>query len=265
MKILFHDVDGCLNTEDGLELPHREAPLGDYQKQQLAELGRCLDKSNVDMMVVNTGRSLKDTQAIADAVQSRKLAYIIAEHGAVIQHTESRDLVDWNMSDTDPLVGINNLISWYHNEGKNILGKNIQKHIEELDKLANLTIVVPKDMDSDEMFAEVQKLIDKNSPFEHADFVFNHSKTDGFVDVMSPIDKGDGLCFIKELVEATDIQTISVGNGLNDLPMMMKTDLCICPSNSEPELIEYCRKRESVISEHAYIDATINWLEGQQG
>lgn len=263
MKILFHDVDGCLNTEDGLELPHKGATLSEYQAQRLAELGRSLDKSSIDMMVINTGRSLQDTQAIADAIQSDKLAYIIAEHGAVIHHTVSRSLINWNLADADPLVGINNLISWYHSEGKNILSDNIQKHIEELDKIANLTIVVPEGMDSDLMFAEVNKLIDKNSPFDHSDFVFNHSKTDGYVDVMSPIDKGDGLCFIKDLVDATEVQTISVGNGLNDLPMMKKTDLCICPANSEPELIEFCQTRESIISEHAYIDATLNWLKTQ--
>lgn len=263
MKILFHDVDGCLNTEDGAELPHRDSALSEPQAQRLAELGRSLDTSSIDMMVINTGRSLPDTQAIADAVQSDKLAYIIAEHGAVIHHNESRSLIDWNLAETDPLIGINHLISWYHSEGKNILSENIQNHIEELDKIANLTIVIPEGMDSDSMFAEVKTLIEKHSPFDHTDFVFNHSKTDGYVDVMSLIDKGDGLCFIKELVEATEVQTISVGNGLNDLPMMMKTDLCICPANSELELIKFCQTRNSIISEHAYIDATLNWLKTQ--
>ena len=38
-KILFHDVDGCLNTPDGASLPFEAAQLQPIQRNALGQLG----------------------------------------------------------------------------------------------------------------------------------------------------------------------------------------------------------------------------------
>lgn len=264
MNILFHDVDGCLNTEDGKELPHSDKTLSSDQLVKLEELGQALDASdNVDMMIINTGRALVDTLPVAHAIKSQKLTYIIAEHGAVIHDCSTNSLVEWNTTDdgsADPLIKVNALISWFNSDGQAYFEQAIGQAIHTLDKIANLTLCVPEGVDSDGMFETVQNVIKNDSPFDHADFVYHHSKTDGYIDIMSNIDKGDGVNFIKKHVNADDVTTIAVGNGLNDMPMMSVVDLCICPANSEPELLEYCQSRNSFISEYGYAGATIHWL-----
>ena len=51
-KILFHDVDGCLNTPDGASLPFEAAQLQPIQRNALSQLGEVLDKSDIDVMFV---------------------------------------------------------------------------------------------------------------------------------------------------------------------------------------------------------------------
>ena len=89
-KILFHDVDGCLNTPDGASLPFEAAQLQPIQRNALSQLGEVLDKSDIDVMVLNTGRSIAASIFLAEAINSQKLKYIVAEHGAAGKWVRSR-------------------------------------------------------------------------------------------------------------------------------------------------------------------------------
>ncbi len=107
-----------------------------------------------------------------------------------------------------------------------------------------------------------------DSPFNIDDLVFHHNDTDGYVDVMGPLDKGDGVELITSLFSSTQvpsaaINTIAVGNGLNDMPMLQAAEIPVCPANAEPEVKAYCRNHPGVVSDYEFIHATLDWLETQ--
>ena len=84
MEILFHDVDGCLNADSSADIPRGGDSFTPEQLRKLAQLGRSLDASSVDLMAINTGRSMADTVDLVAAINSTKLGYLVAEHGAEV-------------------------------------------------------------------------------------------------------------------------------------------------------------------------------------
>ena len=79
---------------------------------------------------------------------------------------------------------------------------------------------------------------------------------------MSSIDKADGIRRVTSAVQpAEPIHTIAVGNGLNDLPMLEAADTPLCPANADATVIQACA--HGVVSPHAYVDATIAWLDSR--
>ena len=273
MEILFHDVDGCLNSIDGADVPRVGQTFNQDQLIAYQSLGLAIDRSCIDLMVINTGRSLQDTTLLADTIKSNKLRYLIAEHGAVIFDIDKNESVQWNHAaksgKADPIKQIQAFMQWFSNSGHALLTQRLGTALTINSKEANLTLEIPSSVDCDHVFDLVQQLVKNDSPFESEEFVFHNSPADGFIDVMSTIDKGDGIDIICELVSQhsaspPDIKTIAIGNGLNDLPMLARADLCLCPANSEKEVIEHCRQSNGIVSEHNYIEATLAWLEAHQ-
>lgn len=271
MKILFHDVDGCLNAPDGVGIPRTNQMFSAQQSEFLQALGVALDASTVDLMVVNTGRSLEETIILVDAIKSTKLKFLIAEHGAVIFDVDNDQPLKWNSTNhatkySDSIEHILVFMQWYKETGHSLLIKKLGTDLAILDKVANLTLEIPPSMDCHHVFEQVQQLVRDDSPFEYEDFVFHNSVSDGFVDVMSKIDKGDGIEIICNHLGKPHATTIAVGNGLNDLPMLEKADICLCPSNSEPEVKEFCQRASGITSDYSFIEATLNWLtQNKQG
>jgi len=83
MKIIFHDVDGCLNADGDTPIPIGGEQFSPNQTTKLKELGRKLDDSSIDQLVINTGRSMAETLPIVEIIASDKLQYVVAEHGAI--------------------------------------------------------------------------------------------------------------------------------------------------------------------------------------
>ncbi|MDB4223058.1 HAD hydrolase family protein [Granulosicoccus sp.] len=269
MKIIFHDVDGCLNAPDGAEIPRNNQHFSAQQSQLLQALGKALDASMIDIMVINTGRSLEDTKALVNAISSNKLKYLIAEHGAVIFDIDNDQALIWQSTrhasnKKDPLEQILAFMQWYKETGGSILTDRLGTSLVIDEKVANLTLKVPPSVDCHHVFEQLQQLVRDDSPFEHEDLVFHNSVADGFVDVMSKIDKGDGIEIICHQLRKPEATIIAVGNGLNDIPMFEKAHICLCPANSEPDVKDYCQKSAGIISEYTFIEATLNWLSGTQ-
>ncbi|MFT4726365.1 MAG: hydroxymethylpyrimidine pyrophosphatase-like HAD family hydrolase [Granulosicoccus sp.] len=269
MKILFHDVDGCLNAPDGAEIPRADQHFSPQQFQLLHELGQALDASTVDLMVINTGRSLQDTMMLADAIKSSKLQYLIAEHGAVIFDIKNDQPLKWNSArhttnSEDPLEQVLAFIQWYKQTGFSVLADKLGTSLVMNEKVANLTLEIPPSADCHHVFEQLQLLVRDDSPFNPEEFVFHNSVADGFIDVMSKIHKGDGIDIICNHLGNPEATTIAVGNGLNDLPMFENSHICLCPANSEQEVKEYCQKATGIISEYSYVEATLNWLSDNQ-
>ena len=72
ISVLFHDVDGCLNPEDGEQFrsgeQHRR--LSAEQKRMLKRISAAIDDSEVEQVVLTTGRRLVDTLFIAEELAS---------------------------------------------------------------------------------------------------------------------------------------------------------------------------------------------------
>lgn len=260
MEILFHDVDGCLNTPDGAEVPRVGQNFTNDQSSAFQRLAKALDSSRIDLMAINTGRSLQDTLLLAASIDSKKLRFLVAEHGAVIFDLERQQSLDWNSTDSNPLETILAFMEWYKVDGHTVLTKRVGRDLKINEKQANLTLEIPDSIDCELVFEQLQQLVKIDSPFDDRELVFHNSIADGFIDVMSNIDKGDGIDIVCQQLGALNATTIAVGNGLNDLPMLQKADLCICPANSEPEVKDYCRQSGGIVSTHSYIDATLAWL-----
>lgn len=266
MNIVFHDVDGCLNADANTPIPLGGEQLPSHQTAKLQELGRKLDHSSIDHFVINTGRSMEQTLSIVDGIASQKLRYVIAEHGAIYRDVKKDLDIEPQGLIADRLELIRNLIDWYQNIGANILNERVGEAVPVLDKVANLTLDVRDGLDSQLVFDVFKAIVRSDAPLDYNQLVFHHSTADGFIDAMSQTNKGDGIDIVTSLLsDAHDstkaINSIAIGNGLNDLPMLEVATIPVCPANAEPEVREYCRSRSGVVSEYEFIDATLEWLE----
>jgi len=90
--------------------------------------------------------------------------------------------------------------------------------------------------------------------------VYHHSVSDGYLDVTAEVDKGDGVQLIRHLESTQRIRTYAIGNGSNDLPMFQHVDVCICPSNSDESVFDFCEANNGLISTHRFIGATLDML-----
>lgn len=269
-KILFHDVDGCLNTPDGAALPFERAQLLPSQIDKLCALGESLDDSDIDIMVLNTGRSMAATIFIAEAINSTKLRYVIAEHGALGYSTHDDKYLDFayharfvpqlrNVYATVNKMGA--LVNWYEREGTCLLANEIDHVITASPKRANLTLKIPEGYSGASMMRIVRKLIETHSPVASDKLVYHHSVSEGYVDVMAEVDKGDAVQIICHLESQSALNTYAVGNGENDLPMFKQVEVCVGPSNSDDLLLSYLEENGGTISEHPFIDATLAFLK----
>lgn len=266
MKVVFHDVDGCLNADASTAIPRIGEPMSSNQAAKLKELGQRLDASSIDHLVINTGRSIEDTLILAEFIDSAKLRYIIGEHGAVYHDVIADQAVIFQGAIADKLELIKSFIRWYRETGSTILNKRVGMELPILDKVANLTLDVRGRSDTSQICDELQAVVEDESPFDSNQFIFHHSQADGYVDAMSQIDKGDGVEVITSLFAqvcspSTPIRSFAFGNGLNDMPMLKVATTPVCPGNAEPEVRQYCRDNSGVVSDVDFIDATLHWFE----
>lgn len=266
MKIVFHDVDGCLNADANTPIPIGGKQLPLSQLEKLGELGRKIDDSSIDHLIINTGRSMVDTLFIVDAIASRKLQYVIAEHGAIYRDVKNKkNLVPQGVL-VEKLDVIHKFIHWYRDTGAKILNERVGTEVPILDKEANLTLDARNGLDSQYIYNVLQEVVKIHAPFDYSQLVFHHSAADGYVDAMSQVDKGDGVGVVTALLSqmygtSENIKSIAIGNGLNDMPMLEVATIPACPKNAEPEVREFCRSRSGLVSEYEFIDATLKWLE----
>ncbi len=243
------------------------------QLEALQKLGEALNDSEMDLMVLNTGRSMAASIFIAEAINSPKLKYIVAEHGALgysMHESSYLDLVHHargipHLNEVYGTLGrITSLVDWYESEGAELLSREINHLVGSSPKRANLTLGIPTDVCGDEMLDHLRRLIELHSPIAGDALVYHHSVSDGYVDVMAEVDKGDGVQLIRHLEARQQVRTYAVGNGSNDLPMFRHADVCICPSNSDGPVFDFCDANEGFISQYAYIDATLDFLTKEQ-
>ena len=276
--ILFHDVDGCLNPEDGTELSNHAEHLSPAATNSLRALGRALDDSPIEMFVLNTGRSWAASEHLCAAIDSTVVRYALTEHATQLWDVSTGTRVDLGevvstlghveMAEAlERVFVVEELIQWFIAEGSGKLAESIKTSFEIAtaeDKTSNLTFTLPRDADGDIWMDALKRLIEVDFGADTGSLIFHHSAPEGFIDVMPQVDKGMGLQLLQAKYQHESFASVAVGNGLNDLPMLEVADIAVCPSNAEPEVIEYCRQRGHV-SDRSFVGGTFDWLSGHGG
>lgn len=273
--ILFHDVDGCLNA-DSVPLGFSHAALSAEHRRHLAELGALLDASRVEHFVLNTGRSWPTTQYLCAAIASTKARYALVEHGAALWDFQSGRTVDLHQvarhagmqhvtTALNSIERVQELLHWYATTGSKQLARAMglaTPIAHELDQVANLTFAIPAGIDGDIAMHTLRNIIAAQPEFKNDSFVYNHSSSDGFIDVMGAMDKGLGVEVAVAYLRGDFQHTAAVGNGLNDLPMLSRVAEPLCPANAEPAVQNLCATHGQH-SPHYFINATKRWLATQ--
>ncbi|MFT7549390.1 MAG: hypothetical protein ACI9VI_003249 [Candidatus Azotimanducaceae bacterium] len=273
LNVLFHDADGCLNPIDGHALSFEPGSLSSADVAALAELGRCVDKSGLDHLVLNTGRSWIATRFLCHHIASKKLKYALVEHGSALWDVladREVNLAEVALESSHPRAHaalssakkINLLIRWFERVGSRELCRRMgyEGQLETaLDKTSNLTFFLPPELDGDVVVLTLKELIASHEVFGSETLVYHHSRWNRFVDVMGTMDKGIGLSITMDYPGFKVEQAAAIGDGLNDIPMLQTAAFPICPANAEDEVKQLCRDR-GYVSSSSYIGASLDWL-----
>ena len=271
--ILYHDVDGCLNPEDGATLGFRREELSSSSRTSLQALGKALDASAVDYFVLNTGRSWATSRYLCEEINSTKVRFAFAVHASQLWNVASGEQIDLlgiahSLGSADltkalsGIVEMDRLIEWFAMEGALKLANRLGypgRFTPAFDKTSNLTFAIPRSIDGHTLVGILKDLIAVEPSINSASFIYHHSAPEGFIDVMPGVDKSTGVALMRGVVGHNNMQTAAIGNGLNDLPMLEAVDIAICPNNAEPQVRAYCSQRGG-LSGRNYIGATLDWL-----
>ncbi|MEM9624514.1 MAG: HAD hydrolase family protein, partial [Pseudomonadota bacterium] len=258
---------------DGSDLSLVAGGLTPQQEAQLERFGQRIDNSPVSSLVLNTGRSWIATEFLCSAIRSDKLHYALVEHGCELWDVRSGQQVDLEYcaaQSPDPAVfagvlasrqHIRHLIEWFVDDGARQLCDELKFDGQlraQLDKSWNLTFGVPHELEGDHVYATLQQLVARQ-PDLAGEFVFHYSRWNRYLDVMGTMDKGAGLALTMSLLEQPLDYSAAIGDGLNDIAMLEKAALPVCPANAEAAVRELCSQRGFVSQQH-FVDATLDWL-----
>jgi hydroxymethylpyrimidine pyrophosphatase-like HAD family hydrolase len=256
-RVVFQDVDGCLNPLSG-PLPDGPGQSPDAEQARLLDqIGRAIDASTVSDVVLNTGRGLTAMDFIVDSLASTKVRYLLAEHGAVAFDVAGETPIDMRelANRTGPpdrasryaqLGPIRDAISWYNRAGESQLSALFGHALPALPKTANLTLIVPAGVPPRDLIAAIERALKANDDIDSEDFVYHSS--DLYVDVISEVSKGDGALLLLEELHAAPEQALAMGDGRNDISMFEVLGSGFCPANAAPELKRLCESRAGVVS-----------------
>jgi HAD superfamily hydrolase (TIGR01484 family) len=265
-RVVFQDIDGCLDTAgnplpDGAgQSPSRE------QAHLLREIGRAIDASSVSQVVLNTGRGLAAMDFVVAELASRKVRYLLAEHGAVAFDVATESTIDLDAiaNRSGPperaaryaqLAPIRSAIDWYNAHGEEQLSARFDLALPALPKAANLTLMIPQGVRPKAVLAALEAALGTHAAIDSSDFVYHSS--DLYVDVLGTVDKGDGALLLLEELGCDASEALAMGDGTNDISMFEVLGSGYCPANAASELKQVCRSREGVISARHHGEAAL--------
>lgn len=269
-KIIFHDIDGCLNPPNGEDFgPGDAGGLSENQLSYLGKLREVLEVKGVDL-VLNTGRNLEDSKAMVDSLSGPRCRYGLFEHGAYGWDFETDQEINLHQlaldqgdneraSKYDDMAIIPKLIRWYSDEGRHLLSKRLGLEPPPLRKRSNLSLECIGGLKAPDLMAILKEVVDEG--FEdkgNRPLVYCHSAY--FVDVLGTVHKSDGAKILLEHLGMREDEALIVGDGMNDMDMFESWPRLLCPSNAFEGLKALCRERNGDVSTFPYIEATITSL-----
>ena len=265
-------MDGCLNDATGSGFVAGSCgTLSPDQRRTLERVGQAFDRCGIDL-VLNTGRDFRDTHYIAEAMKCERLSHYLLEHSAYAWDVKLGEELDlgslaqgqhqWGRADRYRQLGaVKNLLDWYDDLGQALLSDALGKLAPpRLGKRANLSLPVPEGLSADHLLMVLKNCIQKDYLDDQA-LKLEYCHSEEFVDVLGPVHKFDGAFVLAQHLGLEPEDTLAVGDGMNDIDLFRQWPKLLCPSNAHADLLELCRRRGGVCSEHPYAEATLNELE----
>jgi hydroxymethylpyrimidine pyrophosphatase-like HAD family hydrolase len=247
IQIIFQDIDGCLNPEDGESF----GVTADWepsarQVAMLRAIDVALEASSLEHFVINTGRPWSLVQNIAKHFKTSKARYFLLEHACVLYDRERARYI--NCAELAAICGlddlaaryrnieiINTLFDWYRSTGQAELEEHYGVDLTPIDKVGNLSIVIPAGVDGFEMLARIESLARSkvdSGKIDQLDFV----RSDNYIDILPGIHKLDGIHLLATHLGVSLKHALAVGDYLNDLTVFESFDRVLCPANAHPKI-----------------------------
>lgn len=273
IKIIFQDIDGCLNPEDGEGFgvtPDWEP--SEHQVETLSAIDRALEASPLEHFVINTGRPWSLVKNLAKHFKTHKARYFLLEHACVLYDRElSRYINCAQLAEACGLADlaaryhnieiINTLFDWYRSTGRAQLEAHYGVDLTPIDKVGNLSIVIPAGVDGFEMLDRIETLARSevnDEKIDQLDFV----RSDNYIDILPGIHKLDGIHLLATHLGIGLEHALAVGDYLNDLSVFESFDRVLCPANAHPEIQALAKSKGShgIVSSLPYGAALLQLL-----
>lgn len=278
LKIIFQDIDGCLNPADGehFSVTPGERPSAN-QASMLDAINHAVETSPIEHFIFNSGRPLSMVEPILEHFPTSKARYVLLEHACVLYDRETADYINCaelaRQCGLDDLVtryaqveNIHMLFEWYRSQGQGILEAHYQVALPPLDKVGNLSFYIPEPVDGDALLAHVESLVRSQIGPEHLAHL-QFLRSDRYIDILPGIHKLDGIHLLTAHLKMDLDHALAVGDYLNDLPVFEEFHRVMCPANAHPQIQALTRSkgRNGHVAEKAYGPALLDCLQAMQG
>lgn len=272
-RIVFQDIDGCLNPADGEPLPPGHVgKLSESQRDMLKMISDAIDESGVQHVVLNTGRDFEDTNFIAEALPTKKVRYLLLEHGAYgYDLLEERRIyltelaasygMDHLVFRYESILDIKKIIKWFHLEGYFKLQSRLDVELlPALNKEANLSLVIPDSMSAPELIELLEEEVRQafsESELKHVNYCYSSK----FVDVIGDVHKSDGAHIFLHHLNVSREDTMVMGDGMNDMDIFKIWERLFCPANAHPDIKSLCQTESGIVSKKRFGEAAIDMYQ----
>lgn len=247
IQIIFQDVDGCLNPEDGEEFG--VDPLWEPSARQiemLKAIDRAVESSPLRHFVINTGRFEPILGNIVKHFSTPKLRFLVMEHASVIHDLKTGTNLDpvsiaraCGMHELaerySNLSTMRKLLHWYDVKGRAEMEQHYGVPMPRLDKIGNLSYAIPNGVEGADLLIHIEELVRTDFPigeFQQLEFY----RSDRFIDILPGVHKMDGIELVCAHLSIDTRDALAVGDFLNDLSIFQAFDQVMCPANAHPTI-----------------------------
>ena len=274
LKIIFEDIDGCLNPADGehFSVVDGEMPSAN-QARMLDAINQAVEASPIEHFIINSGRPLAMVRSILTHLPTTKARYVLLEHACVLFDRQTDSYLDCaqlaaecGLSDLAEryarVENIHRLYQWYRTTGQAALEEHYQCPLPALDKVGNLSFYIPEQIDPDELLERIEALARAQLEPEHQEHL-QFLRSDRYIDILPGIHKLDGIHLLTAHLNMDLDHALAVGDFLNDLPVFEEFHRVLCPSNAHPTIKALAQSKGSngIVSDKAYGHAVLDLLE----
>ncbi len=274
LKIIFQDIDGCLNPADG---EHFSVIAGEAvsanQARILEAINQAVEVSPIEHFIINTGRPWGMVQPIMEHLPTSKARYVLLEHACVLfdRHTDTyldceqlahRCGLNELAARYAQVKNIQRLFKWYQSTGQKTLEAQYHTPLPALDKVGNLSFHIPEHVDGDELLERIEALAHAQLAPEHLAHL-QFLRSDRYIDILPGIHKLDGIHLLSAHLQVDLDHALAVGDFLNDLPVFEEFHRVLCPVNAHPQIKVLAQTKgiHGQVSDKAYGLALLDFLD----